>query len=186
MPLSTFLSVAKFSELETFGQYPTLDQKYRYVVTNDSTLNAENDSGAIVGLWPADRAWSYWVAVLLLNDRTPRLEYGRVPRGMDGIAGVTTKFLGKDWLWYSTSAPGVWPSHPWCSRSMLDAEDVGVPGILQFLNETPFCEPILIAGQEIMTASGQTYTAPESRAEKQKKQEEANHPFATGLRKIDL
>jgi hypothetical protein len=182
--LRQILTGCGFTRLELFGLYPALKEEGRYAVI-DETENA------LLQLWPSDRPGGYWMAGLKnLDGKTGEttLDYRNVPCGAGAIQQGLRMFLGRDPEWWAIASPGMFPKHPWVKggswMGMPDPEDVGVPGVAQFLLEFPFAEPLKFADNIVISLNGEAYKFGPSIVVSLK--EEPAHAYTEAPRKIEL
>lgn len=142
------------------------------VMASEGFRYAAYDLGerVLAQLWPSDRSGSYWIAILNLQRQT--LDGKLYPMvGKGAMSALYQYAVTFQFGWWSKRCVAFFEAHPWFSPKnedgpfgRTDPDDVGVPGIKQFLTEFPFCqpkarEPIALGYGAIASAAAERYEA---------------------------
>lgn len=186
MTLRESLEIAGFEEAEYTDIQWRMDSRYAAIHKDWSMCIAQ--------FWPSDRDKAFWIAGITQSPGyEAKLQYRGTPYGIEGIRAACVQFFQTtDVDWWVNDSPGRFASHPWITVPG-DPNDIGVPGILQFLTEMPFVEVDPISGVFIRRLSSQMDIAKQKQAQitdwggtAPLKPSKQSNPFATGRRKFDL
>lgn len=146
MALEDFLRAADFYEVDLMGQWPRFEYPTWYAVFDSSEQ-------ALIQCFPSDRPNAWFCAVL--NFYKNQLDFGYYPVGSAALVARYQMYCASDGIRLWGKSDGVvFTSHPWAKGKTWAGDDVGVPGVSQFLTDFPYCEPTSLGGNS--SAIGQS------------------------------